>query len=90
MAKDSLTNIKRTSLLNGINKVGKIFKFLGLEPFKLNADKIIFKSKKKAGYKGNLPKYLETGIHKIIESVNREARINSFGSLAAKYYLKGL
>ncbi len=84
MAKDSLTNIKRTSLLNGINKVGKIFKFLGLEPFKLNADKIIFKSKKKAGYKGNLPKYLETGIHKIIESVNREARINSFGSLAAK------
>jgi len=84
LAKDSLTNIKRTSLLKGINKAGKIAKFLGLEPFKLNADKIIFKSKKKAGYVGNLPKHLETGIHKIIEAVNSEARINSFGSLAAK------
>ncbi len=84
MGKDSLTKIKRTSLFIGINKVGKLIKFLGLDPFKLNADKIIFKSKKKAGYKGTLPKQLEAGVRSVIESVNKDAKLNSFGSLAAK------
>ena len=84
MGKDSLTKIKRTPLFIGINKVGKLIKFLGLDPFKLNADKIIFKSKKKAGYKGTLPKQLEAGVNNIIESVNKDAKLNSFGSLAAK------
>ena len=84
MGKDSLTKIKRTSLLIGINKVGKFIKFLGLDPFKLNADKIIFKSKKKAGYKGTLPEQLEAGVRSVIESVNKDAKLNSFGSLAAK------
>ena len=70
--------------MNGINKVGKLLKFLGLDPFKLNADKIIYRSKKKAGFKENLPKQLESGVYKIIESVNSDAKLNSFGSLAAK------
>jgi len=84
LAKDSLTYIKRTSLYNGINKAGEIIKFLGLDPLRLNADKIIFLAKKKANYKEKLPQHIEKAIHKVIDSVNREAQLNTFGVLAAK------
>ena len=67
-----------------MNRLGKSLKFLGLDPFKLNAEKIILKAKKKAGFKGDLSKHLEVSIHKLIESVNKEARLNSFGAMAAK------
>ena len=84
MAKDPIIKIKRSLFLTGINRAGKTLKSLGLDPFNLNADKIIFKSKKNAGYEGKLSKELETSIRKLIASVNKEARLNTFGSLAAK------
>lgn len=84
MAEDSLTLIKRTFLLNWINKVGKTFKFLRPDLLKLNADKIILTSKKKANFEGNLPKQLEVGFRKIINAVNLEAKLNTFGAIAAK------
>ena len=84
MSKDPLIKIKQTFLLEGINRVGKTLKSLGLDPFVLNADKIISKSKKNAGYQENLPKQVDLSIRKLIESVNKEAILNSFGSLAAK------
>ena len=84
MIKDSITRIKKSSLVSGINKVGKLIKTLGFDPFRLNADKIIFKSKMKSGYKGKLPKQLEDGVNKIIEATNSDAKLNLFGSLAAK------
>ena len=84
MAEDSLTKIKRTFLLNWINKVGKAFKTLGFSSIKLNADKIILKSKKRADFNGNLPKQLEIGLRKIINAINLEANLNTFGSIAAK------
>jgi len=84
LAKDPIIKIKRSLFLTGINRAGKTLKSLGLDPFNLNADKIIFKSKKNAGYEGKLSKELETSIRKLIASVNKEARLNTFGSLAAK------
>ena len=84
MAEDSLTKIKRTFLLNWINKVGKAFIYLGFNSLKLNADKIILTSKNKAGYKGNIPKQLEIGLREIINAINLEAKLNTFGYIAAK------
>ncbi len=84
MAENSLTIIKRTFLLNVINKAGRIVNYIGIDRFKLDADKIILKAKKKAGYTENLPKQLEIGVRKIIHSVNLEARLNAFGYIAAK------
>ena len=47
--------IQRSSLLNTINGVGSVFRAVGLDPFKLNAQKIINKAIKKADYKEEIP-----------------------------------
>jgi hypothetical protein len=84
LEKNALASIERTPILNGINRVGRTLKIVGINPFKLNADKIISKSKKKANYEGDLPKNLEIGIRKLIDSINKESKPNTFGSLAVK------
>lgn len=84
MAKHSLARIERTPMLNGINRIGKTLKIIGIDPFKLNADKIIAKAKKAANFEGELPNQLETGLRKSIESIKKDANPNSFGSLAVK------
>lgn len=84
MAKLQELRIQRTSTLNGINRVGKVLKSVGLDPFKLNADSIIAKARKKASYKGEIPEQLQTGLRELITSINEEARPNSFGALAVK------
>lgn len=84
MDKNTFGSIERTPILNGINRVGRSLKIVGINPFKLNADKIIAKAKKKANFKGELPYQLETGLRKSIESIENEAKPNTFGSLAVK------
>lgn len=84
MAKNSLARIERTPILNGINRIGRTLKIIGIDPFKLNAAKIIAKAKKDANFKGELPYQLETGLRKSIEAIKKDAKPNSFGSLAVK------
>ncbi len=84
MAKQQELRIQRTSTLNGINRVGKVLKSVGLDPFRLNADAIIDKARKKASYTSEIPEQLETGLRELVKSINEEARPNSFGSLAVK------
>lgn len=84
MAKQQELRIQRTSTLNGINRVGKALKSVGIDPFKLNADAIIAKARKKADYEGNISEQLEAGLRELIRSINEEARPNSFGALAVK------
>jgi hypothetical protein len=84
LVNNSFVSIERTPILNGINRVGRTLKIVGINPFKLNADKIIAKAKKKANFKGELPYQLETGLRKSIESIEKEAKPNTFGSLAVK------
>lgn len=84
MKKNALASIERTPVLNGINRIGRTLKIVGLNPFKLNAGRIISKAKKKANYKEDLPKQLEIGIYKIVDAINKESNPNTFGSLAVK------
>lgn len=84
MTNNKLFQIERTSMLNGINKVGKALKKVGIKPFKLDADKIIYKAIKKADYKEALPQQVEIGLRRLINSINSESEPNTFGSLAVK------
>jgi len=77
-------HIRRTSMLKGINGFGKTLKKIGLDPFKLDADAIIAKARKKAGYDGPMPGHTETGLRLLIKSIKEEGDANPFGALAAK------
>lgn len=77
-------HIRRTSILKGINGIGKTLKKLGLDPFKLDADSIIAKARKRAAFDGPLPGQTETGLRELIRSIVEEGRPNPFGALAAK------
>ncbi|MFT4595529.1 MAG: hypothetical protein ACI9UR_001684 [Bacteroidia bacterium] len=77
-------SIQRTSTLNGINSVGNFLKKIGLDPFKLNAEKVIAKAKKKACFKGQVPESTIQGLTVLIDSINKESRANPFGNLAIK------
>jgi len=87
LAKQPTLSVQRTSMLNFINGTGKIFKKVGINPFKLDADAIIIKAKKKAGYNKQLIQ-AETGLRELIHSINTEANTNPFGSLAIKGLLE--
>jgi hypothetical protein len=76
--------IQRTSMLNGINGIGKALKKVGLDPFKLNAESILKKARKKAGFTGILSAQTEEGLRLLIQSINEEAELNPFGKLAVK------
>ena len=80
--------IQRSSLLNTINVIGSIFRGIGLDPFKLNAQKIINKAIKKADYKGEIPDNIIVGLNILIDSIEKESRVNPFGSLAIKGLLE--
>lgn len=88
MKEQSSVAIERTFALNSINKVGGALKAVGLNPFSLNADKIIAKAVKKASFKGDLPKQLVQGLRLLIDSINNESKANSFGELALKSMLE--
>ena len=81
-------SIQRTAALNGINAVGGFLKKIGLDPFKLNADKVISKAKKKAGYSGGIHSSTEEGLRVLIDSINSESQANAFGNLAIKGLLE--
>jgi hypothetical protein len=87
MATPQTLFIQRTHMLNGINRVGKALKSVGLDPFKLDANAILRKAEKKAGFKYELPK-AEEGLRKMVASINEEGRPNPFGSMAVKGLLE--
>ncbi len=82
--KPSSLFIQRTSMLNFINGTGKILKAIGVDPFKIDADSIIKKTRKKADFIDELPGQVEIGLRKMVHSINKEARLNFFGRLAVK------
>ncbi len=77
-------HIRRTSILKGINGFGKTLKKLGLDPFKMDADSIIAKARKRAAYDGPMPGLTETGLHKLIRYIKEESGVNPFGAMASK------
>ena len=87
MAIHSSLSIRRSSTLNLINGVGGTLKKVRLDPFKINADSIIAKAKKKANFKGSLPQ-AEEGLRELVSSINEEGKPNTFGSIAVKGLLE--
>lgn len=87
MAIHSSLSIRRSSTLNVINGVGGTLKKVGMDPFRINADSIIIKAKKKANYNGILPK-AEEGLRELVNSINEEGKPNTFGSIAIKSLLE--
>ncbi|MCF6171506.1 MAG: sulfotransferase [Bacteroidales bacterium] len=59
-----------------------------MDPFKLDADAIIQKTRKKANFTGELPGQVDVGLHKMIAGINKDARLNPFGKLAVKSLLE--
>ena len=76
--------IQRTSMLNGINTVGKILRKVGLDPFKLKYKDILKSGIQKSGFTGTLPLGLEEGLSELVNSINQESKVNPFGALAIK------
>jgi len=54
------------------NGVGNVFRAVGVDPFKLNAQKIISKAIKKADYKGAIPDNITVGLNTLIDSIEKE------------------
>ncbi len=77
-------SIERTKTFNAINKVGGILKIIGIDPLKLDADKLIRKAKKKAKWEGEVPKQAEEGLRIAYKSITEEGLPNTFGTLATK------
>jgi hypothetical protein len=76
--------IERTPILNGINRIGKFLGFFGLNPFALDADKLLRKARKQANYDGPVPENLEQNLRHMVDAIHLESRPNAFGSLAVK------
>lgn len=87
MTKQPSLRVQRTSMLNVINGTGYALRKVKLDPFKINADNIIAKAKRKAGFTGSIPK-AERGLHKLVQSINKEGCPNPFGALAVKGLLE--
>jgi hypothetical protein len=87
MASRKTLFIERTNLLNSINRIGKLLKTVRLDPFRLDADAIIGKAAKKAGYSGSLP-LAEDGLRRMVSAVRQEGNPNAFGAMAVKGLLE--
>jgi len=89
MSKPPSLRVQRTSLLNIINGTGYALRKVRLDPFKMNAERIIARARKKADFIGSLPK-AEEGLRKLVYSINNESGANPFGSLAVKGLIERL
>ncbi len=83
MTKQPSLRVQRTSMLNIINGTGYALRKVRLDPFKIDADSLISKARKRAGFTASVPK-AEEGLKKLVYSINHEANPNPFGALAVK------
>ncbi|MCK4568719.1 MAG: sulfotransferase [Bacteroidales bacterium] len=87
MTKQPSLRVQRTSMLNIINGAGYALKKVKLDPFKIDADAIIARVKRKTGFSGSIPK-AEEGLQILVRSINKEGYPNPFGALAVKGLLE--
>ena len=76
--------LEHTRALNGINGVGKVLRKFGMDPFKLDADKILIKAAKQANHSGAFPGQVEQGLRIMVKSITEEGLPSPFGALAIK------
>lgn len=89
MSKPPSLRVQRTYLLNIINGTGYALRKVRLDPFRIDADRIINRARNKAGFVGSLPK-AEEGLRKLVYSINNESGANPFGTLAVKGLIERL
>ncbi len=87
MTKQPSLRVQRTSLLNVINGTGYALRRLNMDPFRIDADAIIARARKKAGFNGSIPK-AEEGLRRLAESIVKDGKPNPFGALAVKGLLE--
>lgn len=80
--------IERSRGLNIMNGAGKFLNRLGFPIYNLDARSIVKKAKKDANYAGEVSNELIVGLEQLVHSINKESRINAFGSIALKGLLK--
>lgn len=80
--------IERSRGLNIMNGAGKFLNRLGFPIYNLDARSIVKKAKKDANYAGEVSNELIVGLEHLVHSINKESRINAFGSIALKGLLK--
>ena len=87
MTKQPSLRVQRTSMLNIINGAGYALRKVKLDPFKIEAEAIISKTKSKAGFSGSIPK-AEEGLRILVKSIHKDGKPNPFGALAIKGLLE--
>ena len=87
MTKQPSLRVQRSSMLKIINGAGYALRTVKMDPFKIDADAIISKAKKKSGFSGSIPA-AEEGLHILVNSINKEGCPNPFGALAVKGLLE--
>ena len=76
--------IEHSKALNGINGVGRVLKKVGMDPFKLDADKILIKAARQANHSGVFPGQVEEGLRMMVKSITEEGLPSPFGAMAIK------
>ena len=89
MTKQPSLRVQRTSMLNLINNTGYALRKVRLDPFSLDAEKIIAKARKRSGFSGSVPK-AEDGLRRLVDSILIDGKPNPFGALAVKGLLERL
>ena len=78
--------IRRTRTLDLINWAGAFADRLGFQPFSLDADAILRKAEREANFSADSPEFdsheFRTGLHQLVDSIEEEASLNTFGRLA--------
>lgn len=75
--------VGRTGLLNTINHVGRFLQYLGINPFELNASKVLQHAAKQSGFDYE-SESMRNGLERLIQSLDQEASLDTFGKIGFK------
>ena len=73
--------IERSSTLNLLNWGGSILRAVGVNFFRMNADEMLHQAEAETNFALDDPTAIE-GLRRLLDSVNAEARLNTFGQIA--------
>ena len=73
--------IERSSTLNLLNWVGSILRTIGVNFFRMDADAMLRRAESETKFALSDPTAIE-GLRQLLDSVNAEARLNTFGRIA--------
>ena len=87
IANQSPIFIGKAGLVNVVNAVGKFLQFFGIHSFNLDAPKILKQATKKSGFEFE-SKSMRDGLECLVQSLQREANLDTFGKFLFKSQIK--